>query len=154
MAALVLFLLIAIPIRVLRMELDDERAKLEPPPEVAATNETLWQVHLEVNRYIRIYSRAPEAIEDLVRTGLMGDADVRDGWGAGVDYRFDGERHTICSAGPDHRHGTRDDICDSYLGASTHPTEPIRMHDGVDDAERLLDALEGAEAADTAQVPK
>ena len=95
-----------------------------------------------------------EAIEDLVRTGLMGDADVRDGWGAGVDYRFDGERHTICSAGPDHRHGTRDDICDSYLGASTHPTEPIRMHDGVDDAERLLDALEGAEAADTAQVPK
>ena len=57
----------------------------------------------------------PKSLEDLTvgindEEPLLKSSDLNDGWGAPFEYKVDGKKYTIRSAGPDGQMNTEDDI--------------------------------------------
>ena len=109
-------------------------------PEVSATLDAMAEVHRAADAQARATGVAPVAIAALVTDGRMASAFERDGCGTRLTYRVVGDRYTICSAGEDQRHGTDDDLCDTY------PT-PRRRASGPDRAQNQGDAEASATPA-------
>ena len=59
--------------------------------------------------YERLKGKAPQALEDLVREGLLQKSDLVDEWGRSLQFEANHKGITLRSAGPDGHFNTGDD---------------------------------------------
>lgn len=92
---------------------DDEKA-LQALKEV--TRQSILAIDLAVVLYNTKVGKMPKDISDLTTPindgdqGLLKAKDVNDAWGNAFEYKVDGRKYTIRSAGPDGQMNTEDDI--------------------------------------------
>ena len=85
-----------------------------------ARKETTRQSILAIDQAVTVYNtkvgKMPKDISDLTTPindgdqGLLKAKDVNDAWGNAFEYKVDGKKYTIRSAGPDGQMNTEDDI--------------------------------------------
>lgn len=85
-----------------------------------ARKETTRQSILAIDQAVVLYNtkvgKMPKDISDLTTPindgdqGLLKAKDVNDAWGNAFEYKVDGKKYTIRSAGPDGQMNTEDDI--------------------------------------------
>ena len=92
---------------------DDEKA-LQALKEV--TRQTILAIDQAVTVYNTKVGHMPKDISDLTKPindskqGLLKSKDVNDAWGNPFDFKEEGKKYTIRSAGPDGQMNTEDDI--------------------------------------------
>lgn len=85
-----------------------------------ARKETTRQSILAIDQAVVLYNtkvgKMPKDLSDLTKgindddQGLLKAKDVNDAWGNAFEYKVDGKKYTIRSAGPDGQMNTEDDI--------------------------------------------
>lgn len=106
---------IALPIAVVVMYgFRAANAPSEPAPPAEVTPARIEALVQTIDRYVVDVGELPATLSDLVASH-HGEVEVRDGWSRALSYRLDavdGEAgYTVCSAGPDGRFGSHDDVC-------------------------------------------
>lgn len=81
-----------------------------------ATRQSIAAIDSAVTVYNVKVGKMPQDLKDLTvginedDQGLLKSADLNDAWGNPLEYKVDGRKYTIRSAGPDGQMNTEDDI--------------------------------------------
>ena len=81
-----------------------------------ATRQSIAAIDSAVTVYNVKVGKMPKDLKDLTvgsnedDQGLLKSADLNDAWGNPLEYKVDGRKYTIRSAGPDGQMNTEDDI--------------------------------------------
>lgn len=85
---------------------------------IAATKQSIGQIQQAIEVYrMRVGRGLPKTLEDLTKginddEPLLKAGSLNDAWGQPFEYKLEGKKYSIRSAGPDGQMNTEDDITD------------------------------------------